>query len=734
MGCPDGAVSGMTIQNRKVKIWIVSTCAMVGVFILYEMFGSAGAIKAPKTDYQSSNDANLYSADTNSGQIGPARVEYVEQARFETINPKTRRLERVIGFEKVLHKSGDQWELDKPYMSVYQENMRCDITSDTGFVELENLEGAKPTPKEAVLKGNVVVHIFGQGKRSDSFIYLNEVSFDNDRSMLWSKDDVNFVSAEANLLGKGLEIVYNSNTSRMEFLKIPKISYLNILEPTNEPQTVVQKTAKAEQTKSVADTNSSAVAVSEKPKEEKKEKEKKLLSADEDYRCIFRDNVRIEYKEEVILAEEVSVSNLRSSQSKNKDKAKAEEPKVAQSAEKSSAADTKAVEQSKSEKNTKKSELSSPAKTSGKNNVIATLRCDGPMIIRPMDAKEYEDWKPKKFRAFTELDKKLRNWLGVRNVLIAESVDYNAFGEIASTQGKVELVMYPEVESDTGKKKVPFVISAQRGAKFFIPKMQAVFDTDVKGMFVKQAVGYDEENTFYGKQLIADFAQEQDSEDMMASSGISHIAIVGPNVRLESVRTSGKTKLSHVRLKSERIDYDGITEDIVAVGKGKIEYSNTAKISRETSSQEKMSKPCYSLVEGFTKLVWDTNSTHVRATSEKTAGIHIGYLPITDTGYGPRTSIDTKQIDIDYNESAGKTQLTKLIASDGIVYQEKDGNEFAGKELTYNPAEEYMKIRGSDEVPCMLNGVLVKGIEYNVATGEASPVESVGVGVMPAGK
>jgi|GEM_PF-2109984 len=733
----------MTIQNRKVKIWLVSTCAVLGVFILYEMFGSTGAIKAPKADYQASNDANLYSADANSGQIGPAKVEYVEQARFETINPKTRRLERVIGFEKVLHKSGDQWELDKPFMNVYQTNMRCDITADTGFVELENLEGSKPTPKEAVMKGNVVVRIHGQGKRADSFIYLNEVSFDDDRSMLWSKDEIKFVSEEAELLGKGLEIVYNGNTSRLEFLKIPKVRYLDIFELTNKPLAPEQKPTQAGQATAAqpaADANGSvsvAVSDSDTEKDEKGRDEKKLLSADDDYKCIFRDNVRIEYKEEVILAEEVAVSNLRSSQNKkdeNETRNETKKSKTAKSADIAAASDVKEEKQVSSEKKTKDVKISAPAKTAGRENVIATLRCDGPMLIRPMDAKEYENWKPKKFKPYKSLDKKTREWLGERNVLIAEAVDYNAFGDIASANGKVELVFYPEVKGEAGKQKIPFVISAADGAEFSIPKMQAVFNTNVKGVFVKQDIGFEEENTFYGKQLIADFAKKQESTDIMASSDISHISILGPNVRLESVRTAGPAKLSHIRLKSERIDYDGRTKDVVAVGKGKVEYSNLAKVPRETSSQEKTSKPCYALVEGFTKLIWDTNSLHIRATSDQTAGIHIGYLPIEDDGYGPRTSIDTKQIDVDYTESAGKTKLSKLIASGGIVYQEKDGNEFAGKELTYNPQDEYMMIQGSDEVPCMLNGVLVKGIEYNVKTGEASPAEGIGVGIMPAAK
>jgi hypothetical protein len=457
-----------------------------------------------------------------------------------------------------------------------------------------------------------------------------------------------------------------------------------------------------------------------------------IKTHDEDYRCIFRDNVRIEYDEDVVIAEEISVSNLVMAQ--KKDKIAKEKEKNQPAAKTAKSSDTNSKSENKIVKLKSKNTGAVNNSIKGKD-VIATVRCDGPMIIRPVDAKEYENWKPEKFKSFNDFDKKTLDSLGQRNLLIAETIDYNAANDTALTKGQVELVFYPQVQTGSGKQKVPFVISSQEGAEFSVPNKQATFYTNVKGAFVKQTPDYNEENVFYGSRLIADFTDKQgDSNNLMASSDISHISILGPNVRLESVKTKGTAKLNHTRLKSERIDYDRITEDIIANGPGKIEYANTSPISRETTTAQdsKINKPCYALVEGFTKLVWNTKTMHVRATSEKTEGIHIGHLPIEATGYGSRTTIDTKQIDVDYNEPAGgKTQLSKLVCSGGIVYHEAGANEFAGRELIYDPIQEYMNIRGTDEMPCMLNGVMVKGIEYNLKTGEASPVTGVGVGVMP---
>ncbi|OQA02755.1 MAG: hypothetical protein BWY69_00872 [Planctomycetes bacterium ADurb.Bin401] len=720
MGCPYGTVSCM-IRSRKFKIWLISTCVVIAAFFMYKFFGDFENVRILKPDYSDLLDNNEIPADSNAGRIGEAKVGWIGEARFETVNPKTRKLERVIGFEKVLHMTGDEWQLEKPFMNVYQENIRCDIKADSGLVEVENLEGAKPSAKQAIMKGNVVVHIHGQGKRSDSYIYLDEVAFDSDRSMLWSKDNINFVSREAELAGKGMEIVYNSAKSRLEFLKIKKVDYLNIKEAVkseeiaaSEIENEPNKTAAAASANEPAET---ATASSD-------EKEPDDTTIKEDYICLFRENVKIEYEEEVVMADEIAVTNLMFAQKKDKEKIEKDEP---QNAEKTSAENN----DSKTDGIAKNTRLKQK-RDKQSNGIIATVTCDGPMIIRPLNAKEFEEIKPAVYKGFHQLSNSVKNELGRRNLLIAQKIKYNVETEIADANGKVELVFYPQVKTGTQKQKVPFIIGARDGASFSIPDNQAVFFGDVKGVFVRQTDEFEEQNTFFGTKLVADLSQTQKGEDDGASSDISHISILGPGVRLESVKTVDKTKLSHARLKSERIDYDRLTEEIIASGKGKIEYRSTADNQRRSSKGDKLDKPCFTLVEGFTKLVWDTNSMHVRATSDDTSGIHVGYLPVLENGYGPRTTIDTKQVDIDYYEPvAGRNELKKLVASGGIVYHEQGGNEFAGRELVYHASEEYMTVTGSEEMPCMLNGVFANAIEYDIKAGIANAVLGEGIGIMP---
>jgi len=353
------------------------------------------------------------------------------------------------------------------------------------------------------------------------------------------------------------------------------------------------------------------------------------------------------------------------------------------------------------------------------------------MIIRPSSSAETDDYVPEEFRKYLNLPDRTLQWIGRRNVLLTQQIDYDYGEEIAKAKGKVELVFYPEVETGGNSSKEPFIIGAQRGAEFISAQNQAVFYGNVKGGFNKHTDYYDEENVFYGDKLIVDLQGAQQSAEFVGSSNISHVTVTGPGVRLESIRRLDGKKLSHVRLKSKRIDYDRTSEDIIATGKGIIEYGNT-ETSNIKPSKSAMNKPCYALVEGFDKLIWDTNSLQVKAFSDKSKGIHIGYIPIEEGGYGNRITIDTRRIDIDYIEPAkGKTQLKNLYATGGIVYYEQPRYEFVGQDLYLNGREEFLTVSGSEDMPCMLNGIFANGIEYNIKTGSANAVLGGGVGIMP---
>jgi len=694
------------VLGRKFIIWLISFGVVLAAFLLYRSTSNPGVVEVTRLDRGIGQmDANQYIADSNAGQVGQAKLEYLERARFETFDAKTRKLKRVVGFEKVLHKTGNEWALDKPYMNVFQDKLRCDITADTGTIELENVEGADPTPKSAVLKGNVVIHILPKmvASQSDSFVYLNQVAFDSDRAMFYSDDDVNFVSADAHLMGKGLQIVYNNITNKLEYLKVKKVDYLNV-------KGLAQVSgAKKENPQEASATASSTGSVQVKPAAAQVDANR------ESFQCLFRDNAVLEYRNEVVLADEIAITDILQSSSQE-----SEQPQIADG-------NTAGQIPAQQPQNAK------AIIPDGRESVIATVKCDGPMIIRPTSAAKSDDYRPKPFKKLRDLPDKVVSFLGKKNVLLAQRVSYDYTNQIAKAHGQVELVFYPAAGTYTKQKDKPFIIDAQRGAEFISELNQAIFYGNVKGSFNKQTDYYNEENIFYGDKLIVDLAGGDNKPQAVGSANIAHITVTGPGVRLESIRTLGETELSHVRLKSARIDYDRITEDVIATGKGIIEYRNTATENLQASSSKRaLDKPCYALVEGFDKLIWDTNSLQVKAFSEKTRGVHIGYLPVGQTGYGNRITIDTRQIDIDYFEpTKGKPELKQLYATGGIVYYEQPKYEFVGKDLYYDAQKEFLTVSGSEDMPCMLNGIFADAIEYNLKTGSASAVLGSGVGIMP---
>ncbi|MCX5633185.1 MAG: hypothetical protein NTW93_05900 [Phycisphaerae bacterium] len=723
------------VLNRKFIIWLISFAVVLAAFLLYRSVSNTGMIEITTLDSGLERpDANQFLSDSNAGQVGKAKLEYLERARFETIDAKTRKLKRVVGFEKVLHKTGNEWVLDKPYMNVFQDKFRCNITADTGTIEIENVEGADPVPKSAVLKGNVIIHILPEmaAGRSDSFVYLNQVTFDSDRSMFFSDDDVNFISADAHLIGKGLEVVYNNITNKLKYLKIIKVDFLEVkglaqISRAKEPRPQDANTLAAASSTDTANAKPAEVRPSEIRAIETKPVEVKPAVAQveekkESFQCLFRDNARLEYRNEVVLADEIAITNILQSSSEQ-----AEKPQTSANLVEPNTTGRIPAERPR---------IAKTAAVSDKKDsvVIATVKCDGPMIIRPDSSAESDDYKLRPFKKIRDLTETVLSWLGRRNVLLAQRVSYDYTNQVAKAHGQVELVFYPETKTyTTNRKDLPFIIDARKGAEFITAQNRAIFSGDVKGSFSKQTDYYNEENIFRGDKLVVDLASSRNKADAAESSNISHVTVTGPGVRLESIKTLGQTQLSHVRLKSKRIDYDRITGDIIATGRGMIEYRNTAvENSEDSSSKSALTKPCYALIEGFDKLIWDTNALQVKAFSEKSRGVHIGYVPVENNGYGNRITIDTRQVDINYFEpTQGKAQIKELYATGGIVYYEQPKYEFAGKDLYYNAQEEFLTVSGDKNMPCMLNGAMTDAIEYNLKTGSASAVLGSGVGIMP---
>ena len=162
------------------------------------------------------------------GKIGTTRVGTVVKAVYTDLD-ENKNVKREFGFERLLHESGNEWTIEKPYMNIIEKDFVCGITADTGKVQVEMAAG-KPAPKDAQLSGNVVIHILPEkgARMSESFIYLDDISFISEKSLFTTDGPVRFVSADAEMAGKGLEVIYNTGKERLELMHLMKLEYLRL--------------------------------------------------------------------------------------------------------------------------------------------------------------------------------------------------------------------------------------------------------------------------------------------------------------------------------------------------------------------------------------------------------------------------------------------------------------------------------------------------------------------------
>ncbi|GAI24808.1 unnamed protein product, partial [marine sediment metagenome] len=110
---------------------------MLTVFLLYSLLS-----RTPRIEVESGSEA--VDADSNFegevGIVGKVGVGPVEIARFTELN-KDKQIAREFGFERLLHKTGDEWAIEKPFMNIFRSSFKCYITADKGDVQIETAAG-----------------------------------------------------------------------------------------------------------------------------------------------------------------------------------------------------------------------------------------------------------------------------------------------------------------------------------------------------------------------------------------------------------------------------------------------------------------------------------------------------------------------------------------------------------------------------------------------------------------
>ena len=272
-------------------------------------------------------------------------------------------------------------------MNLYEKKFTCSLTSDKGAVRVENVAG-KIMPSDAELSGNVVIDLkpLDETNGHNCRIYLDDLDYDSERSEFVTDGPVRIVSRDAKLSGRGLNLIYNSELSRIEQIKIIDLDFLTINRASKEKKSPVVIS------ESVSRSSSPESCVRE-VEADKTESDQKMASqnatsvnsksdkAVQNYLCFFRDNVVITSGENKIAADELKIANIiwgkqQEDESEPRLSSELQDPAV----QKQSISDSAVSENRK--------EVGAEAdgdEEAEDNDQKIRVTCDGGMLLRPAD-------------------------------------------------------------------------------------------------------------------------------------------------------------------------------------------------------------------------------------------------------------------------------------------------------------------------------------------------------------
>jgi len=684
----------MDLKLRTIIIGLVSLGGLLVVYLLY-----SGISQTPQMDIgqagrstESADQSDADHFDSELGKIGDVGVGAVKKFEYLHRN-QNGGVDRRFGFRELLHQSKGQWETDKPYMEVLLP-VKCNVTADRARVQVEDAAGGLSI-KDAIFTGNVVMHIL-PGEDSDikeSFIYLDDIAFDSKKSQFSTPGPVRFVCEDGQMLGRGLELIYNEALKRVEFFRIVDLDSFRM---KSSPTALFARSPPVN-----TGPNGSNSPGSPRQADRKQ---------GEYYRCMFCENVVVDSPEHLVLArDKISINNIFWSAAAGKKAAEAPP---------GDANDVKPVENPV----TTDTEPNRPPTESGQ----IVITCDGGIIIAPMSSDRAAAGSEELSSEPAKGERKLPadfNDAADRPTTVAQRIDYDVSTGDTILGGPVELDFYADmndlVRAEAGKKILPVQVTAQKEARFAAASKQVVLQGDCVATMLLEDPNVQQKYTLSSETFTIDLLDDMASESRLRAGNIRHLTTDGGVVRLSILKTAGQELLGGVELKCRRIDYDAAQQVFVAAGPGILVVDNS-QVSEPSPKPGGFSlrKRCYAFLQFFDTLKYYMKANRVVADAKPPDTLQIDYFPVVKDQYGQHAVATAAHVEFNLVESADRrNELSTLTASGAVTYEDED-NQFAGGDLFYDREKSQLLLKGDEFAPCYFNGALVQSILYDLKTGK----------------
>jgi len=677
-----------------------------------------------------SNDSGL---ENDVGMIGQVGVSTVRKARYITLN-ENKEIEREWGFEKLLHEVRDLWEIEKPYMNIYQRNVKFYITADKGNVQVETAVG-KSTPKDATFTGNVIIRILPEGSSNvkKSNIYLDDITFLSEKSQLTTAGPVKFVSDDAQMLGTGLELIYDDLLERLDYLRIIDLDNLRI----KSSQAGFRSDA-GTQTDRPADTGGLAkmqqpnepVVASDKGRTQTTDAQQTVEQGKarpersrrgEYYKCIFGENVLIDSPEQLVFAhDKIAINDIFWSKASNGQSNDADAGTAERGPQSPDDASTNNVTIPKRDEPGESSQ-DEPDESSGKFEDIV-ITCDGGFIVTPMASAKADEYSEKfspnaSIITGTESPKELDDANG-RTTFVTRKIDYSASTDDTVAVGASELKFYTSdlIQTEPNQATVPVKVTSQKLLRFLPALNQVIFEGDC---LCEVDPNGQQRYQISGPRFTVDLLPDKDKRSSDSGPQVKHFTADGGVVKLANVKMANEKVLGGVELKCLKCDYDTALQLFLATGPGVIKLYNS-DVPEPNSQADKFSlnKPCWAVIENFQMLKYFFQKNQLVADAPSQGLLTVNYFPIVKTQiqYDQQVTVTAVHVQADFVETAeGEFKLSTLNATDGITYEDQD-KEFNGSKLFYDAGKSIITVQGDEFQPCRFNDVHVDAIEWDLKT------------------
>jgi hypothetical protein len=662
----------MFLHSRRVSVWLVSFLTVLVIYFIYNRLSRTPEIATISAVPAGTLQPPDYGGDTITGKVGNVGVGTAKKIRYTKLNAQ-KQVEREFGFEQLLHQDGNDWEIERPFYTVFGKHFKSTLTGNKARVTVE-ASGGQVVPKEGVLTGSVMIRIWPTQKSSfgEAVIYLDDVTFAGDRSLFSTDGFVEIDSNEVQLQGEGLEVVFNADDEQLEHLKIVKLKYLRLKQWPGQtsPGGSLQESKASDMNKTESSTG-------------------------REYKCLLDRNVIIDTAQELLMADVVSISNFRLSGGVGDDLREEEEIR-----------------------NFEHSTSNLERSTEGMQGDV-NITCDGSILVVPMDSSAELKTEDRGQMAEGGLQKTEEKRNG-RTMLCGRQVNYNTATGQAVATGPSQIVFdvnnigrEPVKAGGQAQETAVVTIVSQKEAIFQPALNSAAFAGDCRCTVTQKTENANLQYLVTAENLEA--VLKHKSTDAAVMPEIERFIAKGGEVRLASTKKIGEHLLAGVEMKCVQMDYNTVSRDFLATGPGLIKYDNS-----QTDEPQKglgrfsLRRKCIALLRNFDSLEYNGSGNHLAAYAQD-GSMLADFFP--DSVADDKVSVTASRIDVDILERPdGRMELGAATAKGAITYEDNDV-AIIGDEFVYDAFTQTINIRGTPSYPCRFNGAEIDSVQGNVKTG-----------------